>query len=713
VDRDSAESQVNAVCPSCGRFVGTQTRCPWCGARVPKRISLNIVRYGALALALLGLLALWFASRSTDLPLVQIQDIDDTMNWAYIRVQGVVTRYPSYDSDSGYLRFWLDDGTGEIMVAAYRNESETLIESGKVPVPGDRVTIAGTVRIRDDLTSVTIKVPDSLTLERPVSSRRSIGEISPADVTQKVLVRGQVLEVRHPYEDLTILTIGDETGQIDVAYTVDLVQLSGVPPSVETKDLVELSGAVMLYKGRPQLSLESAAALQTLPQESHLTSAPARHLSLNDIPTVQDGTTVSVDALIVRAVPFASGKRFMLQEDNTEALVVFWQDLYDACPDREHLVPGAWVSVQGQVKTYQGDREIVPERADDVVFVEMRGLPPIPDCAIAELSPDQVGHSCEIEGYIRARHPFSKGVRWVVDDGTGQIAVLLWQSVLNELIDGDTFEVGGRVRITGETDVYRGVLELVPALPSDVVWLGAAPTPTASPTVKPTATASATPTEMPTPTEIPATATSPVPTPTPTRSTLATGGVSSVHLGQEVTVEGAIVDIAQFASGIKCYLDDGTGAVALWVAQELFASLPSQDAWVWGSIARARGIVEEYEGEIEIVARIPSGLVITVVADPAPPQITRIAELGPEYVGQRTTVRGQIVEIHPFSKGVNYLLDDGSAKLTLLLWQDVLDVIQDRERLVIGATVQVTGKINEYNGELEIVPGIGSDVVLP
>jgi DNA/RNA endonuclease YhcR with UshA esterase domain len=180
-----------------------------------------------------------------------------------------------------------------------------------------------------------------------------------------------------------------------------------------------------------------------------------------------------------------------------------------------------------------------------------------------------------------------------------------------------------------------------------------------------------------------------------------------------VTIEGQIVEITQFSTGVKCYLDDGTGSVALWMPQALFTQLSSQAAWIVGSAARVRGIVEEYADEIEVVPQAPDEATITDVAAPVLPEIVRMADLGLDHVGQRVTVEGEIVEVRPFSEGINCLLDDGSGKLTLLLWQSVLDTmaVVDRERLVLGAIVQASGKVGEYRGELEIVPGIASDVV--
>jgi len=704
--RIPVERDPDTLCPSCGRFTGPQEVCAWCGARTLKRVSLRILRYGAVVLALLGLVGLWVASRRADLPVVQVRDIDSMMNWAYVRVRGVVSRYPSYDVGSGYLRFWLDDGTGEISIVAYRNESQSLIQEGRIPSVGDVVTVAGTLKIKGDLVSVTLHVPDSLAIEYPDPRERLIGEIGIASVHQKVRIRGQLCAMRYPYEDLTILTVCDETGEIDVVYTTDLVRLTGALAPVEIGDLVELSGAVTLYREQPQISLDTAAALQVIPQIVKPRPTEDRRLPLTEISSVLEGEVVAIDAQIVRAVPFASGERFVLQEGDGQVALVFWQNLYDACPDREALVPGAWISVRGAVKVYQGELEIVPERAGDVVFVEMRELPRVPYCMISDLVPEDVGKSCEIEGHIQAIHRFARGVHWVVDDGTAKITVLLWQNVLDGMVGEEAFEVGGQVRVRGEVAIYQGALELVPAAPGDLVWLAPAPTPSPTTTAAPTSTATDTPVVTATPT------TAPVPTSTPTPAILivSTGGVTEEHLGRDIVVEGTIVEITQFATGVKCYLDDGSGPVALWIPQEIFAQLAAQETWTVGNVVRTRGIVEEYKEELEIVPQTAAETMVTAISTPLPLEIVRMADLGLGHVGQRITVEGIIVTVEPFSQGVKYLLDDGSGKVTLLLWQSVLDTLPGRERLAVGALIRASGKVNEYRGELEVVPGIAGDL---
>jgi DNA/RNA endonuclease YhcR with UshA esterase domain len=73
-------------------------------------------------------------------------------------------------------------------------------------------------------------------------------------------------------------------------------------------------------------------------------------------------------------------------------------------------------------------------------------------------------------------------------------------------------------------------------------------------------------------------------------------------------------------------------------------------------------------------------------------------------VGRTLTLSGTLGEMETFSKGVKFPLDDGTGTIVLLLWQEVYDGILDAGLLVAGARIEVVGRIDEYQGELEIVP---------
>lgn len=88
---------------------------------------------------------------------------------------------------------------------------------------------------------------------------------------------------------------------------------------------------------------------------------------------------------------------------------------------------------------------------------------------------------------------------------------------------------------------------------------------------------------------------------------------------------------------------------------------------------------------------------------------TRIGDL-PARMDEEVTVIGKVTATASFSQGFRFTLDDGSGKVTLLMWHNVYDDCYAAPQLNIGAEVRATGKVGEYQGELQVVPRFGSQV---
>ena len=178
-------------CPSCGQFVGPRDICPHCGAHLGGRMALRAIKIAAVTVTAVGLLFLWLLARHAEPPTVSIDQVGATMNLAYVRLMGQVTQGPSYDPDSPYLAFWLTDDTGEIYVAAYRGEAQDLISTRRVPALGDQVSVAGTLRLQEDFTALTINAADQLEITRPEPLNLTIAEIDPYSEFERVRLRAK------------------------------------------------------------------------------------------------------------------------------------------------------------------------------------------------------------------------------------------------------------------------------------------------------------------------------------------------------------------------------------------------------------------------------------------------------------------------------------------------------------------------------------------
>jgi DNA/RNA endonuclease YhcR with UshA esterase domain len=563
----STSTMPTSHCPSCGQYVGPHEACPYCGAHLTGRTSIRAVKIAATLLATVGLAVLWFAATHAEVPTIEIGQTGATMNMAYVRLEGHCTRAPSYDPESDYLSFWIEDDTGEIRVSAYRAETRQVIAEGRVPALGDLVEVAGTLRVREDFLSLTINVPEQLEITRAQPVERQIGTIVPEDQYLRVRVRGQVREVYKPYEGLMLITVRDETGSIPVAVSEDLVALSGISPtlSFSTSQPVEVVATVSLYGDTPQLVPASLADVVSLSQPVPV----AVEKQMGELTAAEVGELVVVRGAVTGVDPFSSGVKLTL-DDGTGALVVLlWQSVYDVPPDAaaSALDVGAEVQVQGEISQYRGELELIPELAEDVRVLAV--APPPAETPIGALTASDVGRVVTLRGTLGPPVPFSSGVKFILDDGGGQITLLLWTNVAEDA--PKELGAGTQVIVTGQVAEYRGELELVPRNGNEIEVTGTSATPPSTPAP---------------PLEIEA---------------RAIGDVTAADVGTTLLLEGTLGEMEIFSAGVKFPLDDGTGTIILLLWQDVYDTIPDADRLVAGVGVEVTGEIEEYRGDLEII----------------------------------------------------------------------------------------------------------------
>lgn len=449
-----------AHCPSCARYVGPYEACPYCGARMQGRVPMKLIKLAAALLATVGLVVLWYVATHVEIPTIAIGQVDAGMNLAYVRVAGRCTRSPSYDPQTGYLSFWLSDDTGELRVASYRAGSQRLIEQQRVPALGDRIAVAGTLRVEDQLRTLTINAPEQLVISRDEPLERAIGSIRLADHYQRIRVRGQVRDVRKPHPRLTLLTLQDVTGVIDVALSADLIALTHNPPTFEVGQSVEVVAAVSHYGDAVQLVPASAADI--IPLDLKIPIALER--SIVEITGDEAGHWFSVRGTVASVRPFSAGVKMRLEDATGAITVLLWQDAYEALVeylgDGPRPTPGARIRVQGNLSEYRGELELMPALATDIEILTVPGPPQM--LPIGALSAEDVGRWVRVRGTLGTPERFSAGLKIPLSDDSGSLTLLLWEEVYAALPVANQLAAGVEVEVMGEIDEYRGDLEIAP-----------------------------------------------------------------------------------------------------------------------------------------------------------------------------------------------------------------------------------------------------------
>jgi DNA/RNA endonuclease YhcR with UshA esterase domain len=87
---------------------------------------------------------------------------------------------------------------------------------------------------------------------------------------------------------------------------------------------------------------------------------------------------------------------------------------------------------------------------------------------LGQLTPADDGRLVAVRGKIVAVIPFPSGKKYRLDDGTGQVILLLWPEVFDKVPNREKLVMGAQVSATGEVDVFRGDIEVIPRSGADV-----------------------------------------------------------------------------------------------------------------------------------------------------------------------------------------------------------------------------------------------------
>ena len=78
---------------------------------------------------------------------------------------------------------------------------------------------------------------------------------------------------------------------------------------------------------------------------------------------------------------------------------------------------------------YKGVLEVVPEAAQDVVILV--AAPPPEEAVVSSLGLQDVGRVVLLQGVVTQEEAFSKGIRYTLDDNSGEMVLLLWSNVVD------------------------------------------------------------------------------------------------------------------------------------------------------------------------------------------------------------------------------------------------------------------------------------------
>ncbi len=322
---------------------------------------MRLLKALTLLLAASGVIALVVASRAMPRPLTAIAAVQPAMNFGYVRIEGVVVAYPTLSEQDKFLSFRVWDASGELRVTAYRAAVEPLLAERRIPLPGDRVSVEGTLRIRDDEPSLILNAAAGLRIETPPAAAIHLTELNTMALGERVQTAGQVRRIRNAGDRLRIISVRDGDATADVVFSLDLSALIAAP-QLSVGQWIRVTGAVGEYRGAKQVLSSHISIVQegAMPATDHFRS-------IAELDDRLLGRWVGVEGVVSDLRPFKQGMRADVTDaSGASIVVVMFDSVWQNLPFSTTLSVGDHVRVEGELAEYRGQIELLPELPADV-----------------------------------------------------------------------------------------------------------------------------------------------------------------------------------------------------------------------------------------------------------------------------------------------------------------------------------------------------------
>lgn len=202
-------------------------------------------------------------------------------------------------------------------------------------------------------------------------------------------------------------------------------------------------------------------------------------------------------------------------------------------------------------------------------------LPPtptsVPITPIRQL-PEHMGQEVTVEGNVTSTASFAKGFKFTLDDGTGQVVLLMWLNVYDDCRDARKINLGARVRATGIVGTYEGQWQIVPEWGRQVKALQAA---------------------------------------APSAPARSIASITAADEGQRVMIEGTTVRIEKGESNIRLFISDGSGEILVLLWPNIYERVPHRERLdTPGTPVQVVGLVKIYKGTLEVIPALPFDVVV-------------------------------------------------------------------------------------------------------
>lgn len=445
----------------------------------------RLFRYVALVVGTVGLGLLYLTALHREIPSVKIGEIKPAMNFAVVHVVGDVSgeaRVFKEGEQVQSLRFTVDDGSGEILVQAYKSQAQALVDKYGLPRAGDRVEVTGSLSVSaDDDVAMRLQVPERLVLTRARTNPMALKDVNDGMIGKNIVVEGTIAKAIAPKPGSKApwtIVVTDSGGQQEITFWQDIYDEIREKILLAPGAPIRARVAVRSYKDKLQLALSQGMDLEFIAARSAKSmvagpGAPSGETPLTpvgDVTAAMAGKMVKVSGRVTQVKAPEEGSKapyeVTLQEGDKQVAVVYWDTVARHLDDSSKPVVGALMTAKGQVNEYKGRLQIKIGNSADLTLVDVTPasqpqVEPAREVGIGTITTAMVGRRCTVRGALGEPRSIKGGVVYPMTDGSGSIKLVLW----DKSVSGpgrDALAVGCQVVVAGEIVEYKGDLELVP-----------------------------------------------------------------------------------------------------------------------------------------------------------------------------------------------------------------------------------------------------------
>ena len=497
-----------------------------------------------------------------------VAEIDPYSELDRVRLRGQVRSIR--EPYQGLTLIGLRDTTGAIEIAV---PEETLALTGALPplTSSQWIEVTGTVTFYQKTPQLTLTRATDInpsTESGATVALQPVSGIGPEAIGTWVGVQGFVTSI-DPFSAGVKLTLDDASGEITILFWQDLYDKLSPVTALKEGAAATVYGQIAEYRGQIELLPELPVDVQlaAVPPTVTPTPAPTILLFCTPPPCKKDEVYHCPDDC-----PGGCGTVCATPTPTTTPTPTFQvvctpppckKDEVYHCPDD---CPGGCGTVCA-TPTLAATPSPTP-----TATVSPTPLSLIPTTPIGEVNANRAGETLTVQGQVTGTVNFSAGFKFKLDDGSGQIVLLLWNDTYDAIAGIEEINIGATVKVTGKIGVYEGELQITPAGPGDVMLL--------------------------------------VPSNGQDAPHREIGGLSTADVGMAVEIEGDVSRVENFSHGQRVYVTDGTGEVQLLLWQNVADRLPDGEKLVTGARVRATGQVGEYKGTLQVVPCLPFDVVL-------------------------------------------------------------------------------------------------------